>query len=111
VTWTALKYVCDRTGRKFFTTSLGKTLFDHAVVGSSAAPGTVSTQSNNSIQVNVNMGGALVLDFNIAPGGATGIVETNASAYGVSLITAGDSHTCEPLSTNPGGSKLPFSGK
>jgi hypothetical protein len=106
VTWIAKKYICDRTTRFFYNARLGKTLFSNAYVGSRSAPGTVSILAGNSVQVNVNDGGNLVLEFTIAPDGATGVVSTYPSNYAVSLVTGGDSHTCQPVGANH--SKLPF---
>lgn len=107
VTWKALKYQCDKDRQPFFNARLGKTLFSGALVGSSEAPGSVRTLSNNSVQINVNSNGVLVLAFNIASGGTTGTVETNASAFAVSIGGSTDPHSCEPVGTKSGGSTLP----
>jgi hypothetical protein len=103
VTWIAKKFVCDPTGQRFYSAKLGRTLFDSAFVGSSSAPGTIAKLSNNSIQVNVHdANGVSVLEFNIAPGGATGTVTTTPSVYEVSL----KGHVCGPVEAKH--SKLPF---
>jgi hypothetical protein len=106
VKWIAKKYICDVDGAKFFNANLGKTIFDNALVGSSAAPGHITTLANKSIQINVdNAAGTNVLSFNIAAGGATGTVTTDAAEY---TVTVG-LHVCLPVVAKH--SKLPFAAK
>jgi hypothetical protein len=106
VKWIAKKYICDVDGARFFNANLGRTIFDNALVGSSTAPGHITTLSNKSVQINVeNAAGTNVLSFNIAAGGATGTVTTDASEYTVSVGL----HVCLPVVANH--SKLPFVAK
>ena len=106
VKWIAKKYICDVDGNKFFNANLSRTIFDNAFVGSSAAPGNITTLANKSVQINVdNAAGTNVLAFNIAAGGATGTVTTDAAVYTVSVGL----HVCLPVEAKH--SKLPFTAK
>ena len=106
VKWIAKKYICDVDGNKFFNANLSRTIFDNAFVGSSAAPGNITTLANKSVQINVdNAAGTNVLACNIAAGGATGTVTTDAAVYTVSVGL----HVCLPVEAKH--SKLPFTAK
>jgi hypothetical protein len=102
VTWVAVAYLCNPTGRYFFNLDLSRRIFFDTRVTPGSSQGTISTLASGATQINVDDMGQLVLEFTIKPGGKTATVTTHSNVYRQSLTTG----ICQPIQSND--ARLPF---